>query len=113
VIDLLLDRVIANHPITKSLNQSTITRSLNHQITQSADCMPKVTLLDKQWQELMTLCAEEERYKADRTHPKLLKLIQSRIDALAREMGFNERRIVTRDFRAERAAGHIARIIAD
>jgi hypothetical protein len=75
--------------------------------------MPKVTLLDKQWQELMTLCAEEERYKADRTHPKLLKLITSRIDALAREMGFNERRIVTRDFRAERAAGHISRIIGD
>jgi hypothetical protein len=75
--------------------------------------MPKVTLLDKQWQELMTLCAEEERYKGDRSHPKLLKLITSRIDALAREMGFNERRIVTRDFRAERAAGHIARIIAD
>lgn len=75
--------------------------------------MPKVTLLDKQWQELMTLCAEEAKYRTDRTHPKLLKLIESRIDALAREMGFNERRIVTRDFRAERAAGHIARIIAD
>ena len=75
--------------------------------------MAKVTLLDKQWQELMMLCAEEERYKADRSHPKLLKLIETRIDALAREMGFNERRIVTRDFRAERAAGHIARIIAD
>jgi hypothetical protein len=89
-------------------------RSLNHQITKSPNHpVPKVTLLDKQWQELMTLCAEEERYKADRTHPKLLKLISSRIDVLAREMGFNERRIVTRDFRAERAAGHIARIIAD
>jgi hypothetical protein len=112
VIDLLIYGVIAitdrqsfNPSITKSIN--------NHQITRSPNGMPKVTFLDKQWQELMTLCAEEERYKADRTHPKLLKLIQSRIDALAREMGFNERRIVTRDFRAERAAGHIARIIAD
>jgi hypothetical protein len=110
VIDLLLDGLIA---ITKSFNHPVNQRSLNHQITKSLNGMPKVTLLDKQWQELMTLCAEEERYRADRTHPKLLKLIQSRIDALAREMGFNERRIVTRDFRAERAAGHIARIIAD
>jgi hypothetical protein len=75
--------------------------------------MAKLTLLDKQWQELMTLCAEEAKYKADRTHPKLLKLIASRIESLAAEMGFGERRITTRDFRAERAAGHIARIIAD
>lgn len=75
--------------------------------------MPKFTLLDKQWQELMTLCADEERYKTDRTHPKLLKLISSRIDALAREMGFNERRIVTRDFRAERHGDHIARIVTE
>ena len=75
--------------------------------------MPKVTLLDKQWQELMALCAEAERYQTDRSHPKLLKLIETRIDALAREMGFNERRIATRDFRAERDRDHIARIIAD
>ena len=75
--------------------------------------MPKVTLLDKQWQELMTLCAEEAKYKADASHPKLLKLIASRIDGLAREMGFSARRVTTRDFRAERAAGHISRIIAD
>jgi hypothetical protein len=75
--------------------------------------MPKVTLLDKQWQELMTLCAEEEKYRADAGHPKLKRLIASRIESLAKEMGFSERRITTRDFRAERAAGHIARIIAD
>ena len=75
--------------------------------------MPKVTLLDKQWQELMSLCAEEAKYKKDSRHPKLLKLIGSRIEALAAEMGFNERRIATRDFRAERVAGHISRIIAD
>ena len=75
--------------------------------------MPKVTLLDRQWQELMTLCAEEARYKKDRTHPKLLALIVSRIESLAAEMGFDGRRIATRDFRAERASGHISRIIAD
>ena len=75
--------------------------------------MARVTVLDKQWQELMNLCAEEAKYKGNSAHPKVLKLIQSRIDALAREMGFGERRIATRDFRAERAAGHISRIIAD
>jgi hypothetical protein len=75
--------------------------------------MPKVTLLDKQWQELMTLCAEEAKYRADADHPKLLKLIVSRLENLASEMGFSERRIATRDFRAERDRDHIARIIAD
>ena len=75
--------------------------------------MPKLTVLDKQWQELMTLCAEEAKYRADGDHPKLLRLIVSRIETLAGEMGFSEQRVATRDFRAERAAGHIARIIAD
>jgi hypothetical protein len=75
--------------------------------------MPKQTLLDKQWQELMTLCAEEAKYRADADHPKLLKLIVSRLENLASEMGFSARRIATRDFRAERDRDHIARIIAD
>jgi hypothetical protein len=75
--------------------------------------MPKPTLIDKQWQELMALCAEEAKYKANASHPKLLKLIDSRIAALATEMGFSERRISTRDFRAERRGDHIARIISD
>jgi hypothetical protein len=75
--------------------------------------MPKVTLLDKQWQELMALCAEEAKYRADRNHPRLLRLITSRIDGLAAEMGFSERRIATRDFRAERDRDHITKIIAD
>ena len=75
--------------------------------------MPKVTLLDKQWQELRMLCAEEAKYRADADHPKLLKLIVSRLENLASEMGFSERRIATRDFRAERDRDHIARIIAD
>jgi hypothetical protein len=75
--------------------------------------MPKLTVLDKQWQELMTLCAEEAKYRADGDHPKLLKLIVARLEGLAAEMGFSERRIATRDFRAERDRDHIARIIAD
>jgi hypothetical protein len=75
--------------------------------------MPKLTVLDKQWQELMTLCAEEAKYRADADHPKLLKLIVSRLESLAAEMGFSARRIATRDFRAERDRNHIARIIED
>ena len=75
--------------------------------------MPKLTILDKQWQELMTLCAEEAKYRAERNHPRLLRLITSRIDGLAAEMGFSEQRITTRDFRAERDRDHIARIITD
>jgi hypothetical protein len=75
--------------------------------------MPKLTTLDKQWQELMTLCAEEVKYRADLEHPKLLRLIVSRLESLAAEMGFSERRIATRDFRAERDRDHIARIFGD
>lgn len=75
--------------------------------------MPKVTLLDRQWQELMTLCAEETKYRAERNHPRLLRLITARIGGLAAEMGFSERRIATRDFRAERDRDHITRIIGD
>lgn len=75
--------------------------------------MPKLTTLDKQWQELMALCADEAKYRADADHPKLLRLIVSRIESLAKEMGFSERRIASRDFRAERDRDHIARIIAD
>jgi len=75
--------------------------------------MSKLTLLDKQWQELMALCAEEAKHRADGGHPKLLRLIGSRIDDLATEMGFSEQRIATRDFRAERRGDHIAGIIAD
>jgi hypothetical protein len=75
--------------------------------------MPKQTPLDKQWQELMTLCTEEAKLRANRNHPRLIRLIESRIESLAAEMGFSERRIKTRDFRAERTGAHIARIIED
>jgi hypothetical protein len=75
--------------------------------------MPRLTALDKQWQELMSLCATEEKFRADGGHPKLSKLIGKQIDQLAREMGFKERTIVTRNFRAERDGTHIVRIIAE
>lgn len=73
--------------------------------------MSKSTALDKQWQELMTLCASEGQFTSTGTHPKLLKLLKTEIDELAAEMGFSERLIATREFRAVREEGHIARVI--
>jgi hypothetical protein len=75
--------------------------------------MAKPTTLDLQWQRLMSLCASEARFRAESNHPRLLKLLQSDIDLLAREMGFSERLIVTRDFRAERDGDHILRIVKE
>jgi hypothetical protein len=73
--------------------------------------MPKLTELDKQWRELMSLCASEEKFRAEGGHPRLSKFISKQIDQLAREMGFTERTIVTRDFRAERDGDRIVKII--
>jgi hypothetical protein len=78
-----------------------------------ADLMAKATNLDTQWQRLMSLCASEARFKSEGNHPRLLKLLQSDIDLLAREMGFSERLIVTRDFRAVRDGEHILRIVTE
>jgi hypothetical protein len=75
--------------------------------------MSKPTTLDTQWQRLMSLCASEARFKAEGNHPRLLKLLKGDIDELAREMGFSERLIVTRDFRAERQGDHIKRIVTE
>jgi hypothetical protein len=75
--------------------------------------MSKPTTLDVQWQRLMSLCASESKFRAEGNHPRLLKLLKADIDQLAREMGFSERLIVTRDFRAERNGEHIARIITE
>jgi hypothetical protein len=75
--------------------------------------MSKLTTLDTQWQQLMALCASELKFRAEGNHPRLLKLLKSDIDQLAREMGFSERLIVTRDFRAERQGDHIMRIVKE
>jgi len=75
--------------------------------------MSKPTSLDLQWQRLMALCASEAKFKAEGDHPRLLKLLKGDIDELAREMGFSERLIVTRDFRAERQGDHIMRIVTE
>jgi len=75
--------------------------------------MSKPTTLDTQWQRLMALCASEAKFRAEGNHPRLLKLVKEDIDQLAREMGFSEHLIVTRDFRAERHGDHIARIVTE
>ena len=75
--------------------------------------MPKLTSLDKQWQQLMALCESESSFRSKGRQSRLLKLIDSDIMQLAGEMGFSARRIASRDFRAERDGDHIVRIIAD
>lgn len=59
----------------------------------------------------MSLCENETKFLADDRHPRLLRLVQAEIEELAREMGFSETAIATRDFRAERDGGRIVRII--
>jgi hypothetical protein len=75
--------------------------------------MPKVTTLDKQWQQLMALCESESRLRAEGGHARLLKLVAGEIERVGSEMGFSPQRIATRDFRAERDGGHIVRLISD
>ena len=67
--------------------------------------------LDQQWQQLMTLCESESKYRGDGSHPRLLKLISAEIDTLARAMGFSDQRIATRDFRAEKDGARILRLL--
>ena len=60
----------------------------------------------------MSLCGREREYQASGDHPKLLKLVSEQIDRLAADMGFSERQIKTREFRADKSDGHIVLIIA-
>jgi hypothetical protein len=75
--------------------------------------MARITTLDKQWDQLMSLCRNEEKFRREGGHARLLKLIVADIEELATRMGFSAARIATRDFRAERDGDHIVRIIAD
>jgi hypothetical protein len=68
-------------------------------------------LLNQRWQQLMSLCESESKFRAEGTHPRILKLIETDIEALARTMGFSDRRIATRDFRAEKEGSRILRIL--
>jgi hypothetical protein len=74
--------------------------------------MPRITLLDRQWEELMALCRHEEQLQSQ-NHPKLLSFVGRQIEQLAREMGFKEKQIETREFRAERRGRHIVRVATD
>jgi hypothetical protein len=69
--------------------------------------------LENHWSALMSLCGNERLYQASGRHPKLLRLVSEQIDHLGRDMGFSERQIKTREFRAEKSDGRIVRIIAD
>ena len=73
----------------------------------------KITPLDRQWQQLMALCASEASLREKGDHARLLKHVGSEIDHLAADMGFSAKLIATREFRAERAGGHIVRIVTD
>ena len=71
------------------------------------------TQLDKQWQELMLLCAREKEFRTANRHAKLLRFMAERIEELAREMGFSDRQIHQREFRAEKSGDHISRILTE
>lgn len=73
--------------------------------------MPRQTPLEKQWDELMFLCGREKQFQEEKTHRVLLKVLRRRIDDLARQMGFSERQIDGREFRAERVDGRITQIV--
>jgi hypothetical protein len=75
--------------------------------------MPRPSQLDKQWQDLMSLCAKEAEFRAGKKHPKLLRFVSEQIDQLAAEMGFSSGQIKTREFRAERDGAHIVRPIIE
>jgi hypothetical protein len=69
--------------------------------------------LNKNWQNLMSLCTKERDYKADSRHPKLLRLITRQIDELAAQMGFTQQQIHGREFRAEKDGEHISRLLIE
>jgi hypothetical protein len=75
--------------------------------------MAKITPLDRHWQQLMALCETESKLRQDGGHPRLLKHVESEIETFAAQMGFDARRIASRDFRAHRDGGHIVEIITD
>jgi hypothetical protein len=75
--------------------------------------MPRRSQLEKQWDELMLLCQREKEFRTDQTHRVLLKVLVRRIDELAREMGFSELQIQSRNFRAEKTDGRITSVVTE
>ncbi len=51
------------------------------------------TILDRQWDELRSLCKKEAEFKRDDRHPKLVKFLGDQIDTLAKELGFRDYQI--------------------
>lgn len=75
--------------------------------------MARRTTLDRQWDQLMSLCRSEAKFREEGGHPRLLKLIAADIEQLATTMGFSAKRIATRDFRAHREGDHIVGIVTE
>ena len=75
--------------------------------------MPRLSQLDKQWQDLMSLCAKEAEFLAGEKHPKLLRFVSDQIDQIGAAMGFSHGQIKKREFRAERDGDHIVRPIVE
>ena len=50
---------------------------------------------------------------AEHRHPKLLRFITEQIDQLAADMGFNERQIKKREFRAAKEGEHVSRLFIE
>ena len=73
--------------------------------------MPKRTTLDQQWEQLMALCQSEAKFAQEGGHDRLLRLLASDIEELARQMGFSAPRIARRDFCAQRDGDHIVGIL--
>jgi hypothetical protein len=69
------------------------------------------TKLDRQWEDLMSLCVKEKEFIAGRSHPKLRRLVSREIEKIASAMGFGPEQIEKREFRAERDGEHIVRLI--
>jgi hypothetical protein len=61
----------------------------------------------------MLLCQREKEYLTERTHRVLVKVLTRRIDELARQMGFSETQIQSRNFRAEKSDGRITSIFTE
>jgi hypothetical protein len=75
--------------------------------------VPRHTRLERQWDELMFLCQREKEYLTEQTHRVLVKVLTRRIDDLAREMGFGDAQIQSRNFRAEKTDGRITAIVTE
>jgi hypothetical protein len=75
--------------------------------------MARQTELDRQWADLMSMCAKEKEFKAERRHPKLLRFLADQINEIAATMGFSERQITGREFRAEKDGGRVVRILKE